>query len=118
MQGASFESVYKVVSPRSGTGAAIQDGTFTTTTFPLTGKDRVTNYFADGVSKTTNTFEVSAPDASGIGTITGSGKCVGGTGVHKHEHCAYTFTGTFDYKTTLTKLTSIGTVTAAQGPRK
>jgi len=111
MQGASFESVYKVVSPRDGTGAAIQDGTFTSTSYPRTGTDKFTNYFADGVLKTINTFKVSAPNTSGIGTLTGSGRCVGGTRVHKHEQCAYTFAGTYNYKTTLTKLTSIGTDT-------
>jgi len=111
LHGAAFESVYKVLSPTSGTGAAIQDGTFTTTTFPLTGKDTFTNYFADGTLKTANTFTLSSPDANGIGNLTGNGKCTGGTGAHKHERCAYTFSGTYDYNTTLTKFTSTGTDT-------
>jgi len=40
LQGASFESIYKVVSTVNGTGAGIQDGTFTATTFPLTAQTR------------------------------------------------------------------------------
>ena len=111
LHGASFESVYKVVSKVDRTGAAIQDGTFTATTFPLTGTETFTTYFANGVLRATSTFTLTAPDASGTGTITGSGKCVGGTGVHKREKCAFKLNGTYNSTTTVTNVTVAGTDT-------
>jgi hypothetical protein len=110
--GTSGESVYKVNSSLDGTGAAIQDVTVAGTTFPLTGTDTITTYFADGVAKTKDTFKLGALDANGISAITGSGKCVGGgTGVHKREQCSYTFTGTYNTKTTVAKVRATGTDT-------
>jgi hypothetical protein len=41
------------------------------------------------------------PNANDISTFIGSGKCVGGTGVHKKQKCTYTFTGTAHTKTTV-----------------
>lgn len=100
-KGASSESVYKVHSSLDGTGAGIQDVTVTGTSFPLSGKDTFTTYFADGVAKTKDTFKLGALDVNGISAITGSGKCAGGTGIHKKEKCKYTFTGTYNTKTTV-----------------
>ena len=97
--GTSFEAVYKVVSSLDATGAAIQDATVAGITLPVNGKDTWTSYLANGVSKRKDTFTLSALNSSGISTITGSGKCTGGTGVHKNEKCTYTFTGTFNSKT-------------------
>jgi hypothetical protein len=48
----------------------------------------------DGVRITKDTFTLGSPHTNGIGTITGSGKCAGGTGVHQREKCTYTFRGT------------------------
>jgi hypothetical protein len=51
-------------------------------------------YFANGVSKSKETFKLGAANAQGISAITGSGKRIsGGTSVHKNEKCSYTFTG-------------------------
>lgn len=51
-------------------------------------------YFANGVSKSNETFKLGAANAQGISAITGSGKRIsGGTSVHKNEKCSYTFTG-------------------------
>jgi len=111
-QGTSFETVYKDVSSLDGTGAGIQDGTLAGTAFPVSGKASFTGYFANGVEKTADTFKLGAPNASGISAITGSGKCAGGTGVHKSRKCAYTFTGTYNTKTTLTKVKITGTYTS------
>ena len=110
-KGTSFESVYKVTSSLDGTGAGIQDGSVAGTAFPLSGKDAFTNYFADGVAKTKDTFKLGALDASGISKITGRGKCVGGTGVHKTEKCTYTFTGTYNSKTTVSTVKVTGSDT-------
>jgi hypothetical protein len=109
--GTSFEAVYKVVSSLDGTGAAIQDGTFAGITLPVNGKATFTAYFANGVSKTTDTFAFSALNSTGISTVTGSGKCAGGTGVHKNEKCTYTFMGTFNSKTGISIIKVKGTDT-------
>jgi hypothetical protein len=105
------ESALKVVSSLDGTGAALQHVSVTGKTFPLSGKLTETIYFADGVAKAKGTFKLSALDANAISTITGSGKCVSGTRVHKAEKCTFTFTGTYNSKTTITKVKVIGTDT-------
>ncbi len=91
MNGASYENVFKAVNSANGTGAGITEGSITGTT----GKGTTTIYFAKGVVKNKSTFKLGAPNASGIGTITGSGKCVGGTGAYKNNKCTFTFTGTY-----------------------
>ena len=111
MTGSRFESVYRVIRSPDGGGAAIQDGAVAGTTFPLNGGDDVRTYFADGVRITRDTFTLAPPHTDGIGAITGSGKCAGGTGVHKKEKCTYTFTGTYDFKTTVVKVEISGTDT-------
>jgi hypothetical protein len=110
-KGNSFVSVYKVVSSLDGTGASIQDGSVTGTAFPLSGTDTTTTYFANGVGKSKDKYKLGALNAKGISTITGSGKCVGGTGVHKKEKCTYTFTGTYNTKTTVANVKVTGTNT-------
>jgi hypothetical protein len=109
--GTSFEAVYKVVSSLDGTGAAIQDGTLAGTTLPVKGKDTWTAYLANGVSRRKETFTLRALNSNGISTITGSGKCTGGTGVHKNEKCTYTFTGTFNSTTGVSIVKAKGTDT-------
>jgi hypothetical protein len=109
--GTSSEEVAKGVSSLDGTCAGIEDLSTTGTTFPISGTGTGTTYCANGVSKTKDKFVLNAPNASGIITYTGSGKCVGGTGVHKKEKCTYTFTGTYDPKTTLDKGKATGTDT-------
>jgi hypothetical protein len=81
------------------------------TTFPLNGSDNVRTYFADGVRITTDKFTLAPPHTDGIGAITGSGKCAGGTGVHQKERCTYTFTGTYDLQTNIVKVKITGTDT-------
>ena len=61
----------------------------TGTTFPRSGNSTLTDYFADGVQKLKETFTLGAPYANDISTLTGTGKCVGGTGVHKEQKCTY-----------------------------
>ena len=110
-KGTSFEDVYKITSSLDGIGAGILDGSTTGTSFPESGKATGTNYFADGVMKVKETFKTGAPNASGIAAITGSGKCVGGTGVHKKEKCTCTFTGTDNLNTFIFNFTATGTDT-------
>jgi hypothetical protein len=111
MNGLRFESVYRVKRSPYGAGAAIQDGTVAGTTYPLNGSDYVTTYFADGVRRTTDSFTLSAPHTDGVGTITGSGTCAGGTGIHELEKCSYTFTGTYNTNTTVVMIKIAGTDT-------
>ena len=111
MTGNRFESVYRVIRSPDGGGAAIQDGSVAGTTFPLNGSDNVRTYFADGVRITTDKFTLAPPHTDGIGAITGSGKCAGGTGVHQKERCTYTFAGTYDLQTTVVKVKITGTDT-------
>jgi hypothetical protein len=110
-RGKSFVAVYRVVSSLDGTGASIQRGSVTGTTFPLSGTDTTTTYFANGVGKSKDQYKLSAVNAQGISTITGSGKCVSGTGVHKTEKCKYTFAGTYNPKTTVAHVKVTGTDT-------
>ena len=103
--------VFKVVSSLDGTCAAIGYPVSTGTTFPIHGTDTTTTYCANGVSKSTGKYVLNAPNAQGIITYTGSGKCVGGTGVHKNEKCTLTLTGSFNPKTGIDTAKATGTDT-------
>ncbi len=103
--------VFKVVSALDGTCAGLGYPVTRGTTFPIHGTDTVTIYCADGVSKSKATFVLNAPNAQGIIPYTGSGKCVGGTGVHKKEKCAYTLKGSYNPKTGVETAKATGTDT-------
>ena len=114
-RGTSFENAFKVESSVNGSGAAVQVGKIIGHLAPLAGSilsgSTTTGYYANGVSITKETFLL-LPTANGsIFTIKGHGKCVGGTRVHKTERCSYTFKGTLDNKTTLTKVKVTRTTT-------
>jgi hypothetical protein len=111
MNGTSFQTAYKVTDSLDGSGASVQTGKVSGTAFPLSGSDSDIAYFANGVGRTKDTFKLGTPDANGISAITGHGKCVGGTGIHKTEKCSYSFTGTYNTKTTIAKVKVTGTVT-------
>ncbi len=102
---------FKVSSSLDGTGAAITHVTSSSSTFPITGKSVTKIYFADGVSKHRDSFKQDAPNAQGISKFTGSGRCAGGTGIHKSEKCHYAFTGTYDNNTNQNDLKITGTDT-------
>jgi hypothetical protein len=106
--GNSFEAALKAHHSLNGNGAGVQVGTLSGTTFPITGTDTVHSYFANGVSITKDTYTIAAPDANGISKIAGSGKCAGGTGVHKKEKCTYTIAGTINTKTLVDSATITG----------
>ncbi len=94
LSGTKGELVYKVTNPVDGTGAGIDDFTNNGTTTPLSGKGTLVAYFADGVQNLQETYKLGVPNASGIATLTGSGKCVSGTLARKTQKCTYTFAGT------------------------
>ncbi|HEY2769493.1 MAG TPA: hypothetical protein VGI87_02950 [Solirubrobacteraceae bacterium] len=101
--------VYEVKSSVDGHGAGVQKTTVAGSAFPLTGTDKVTVYYANGVDNAADKFTLATPDANGNSAITGSGKCLGGTGVHRHEKCSYTFTGSYNINTLLVNVTAHGT---------
>ena len=108
--GNSAVGLYKVHSSLYGNGAAVQKAKLKNSTFPLHGTDTITTYYADGAASAADKFTIGALDAAGIAKITGTGKCTGGTGIHKHQHCSYKLSGTYNNKTSVSHVTAIGTV--------
>lgn len=102
--------VFKVVSSLDGTCAAITHDSEAGTSFPIHGTYTGTTYCANGVSKTTASYVLQAPK-NGVIAYTGSGKCVGGTRVHKNEKCTFTFKGSFNEKTNIDSAKVTGTDT-------
>jgi hypothetical protein len=107
--GSRFEDVYRIKRSPDGEGAAIRDGVFHGTTFPVSGTDTVTSNYKDGRQTATETFTLGTPQLDGIGTITGHGRCTGGTNQHEREKCSYTLKGTYDLLTSVFKITLSGT---------
>jgi hypothetical protein len=70
-----------------------------------------TQYWASGAAKFTETFTLGAPAADRTIPYTGSGKCAGGTGVHKHEKCDFTFDGSLNPSTNVFTSNVTGTLT-------
>jgi hypothetical protein len=96
---ATGDYVFKAVSSLDGTGAAIAQFRISSSAGSVTGTSQTKIYFRDGVSKQRGSFKQAAPSANGIIKITGTGRCAGGTGIHKRERCSYTLTGTYNAKT-------------------
>ena len=109
--GNSAVSLYKVHSSLYGNGAAVQKSKLQNSTFPIHGTDTVTTYYSSGASTTADKFSIGTLDANGVGKITGTGKCTGGTGIHRHQHCSYKISGTYNSKTSVAHVTALGTVT-------
>jgi hypothetical protein len=70
-----------------------------------------TQYWASGAAKFTETFTLGASGADGTIPYTGSGKCDGGTGVHKKEKCSFTFDGSLNPTTNIFTSNVTGTLT-------
>jgi hypothetical protein len=109
--GNRFENVYRVKRSPDGGGAAIQDGVLLGSTYPVTGNDNMTLFYADGVQQLSDAFTLAAPHTDGVGAITGKGTCTTGNGTHQGETCTYTITGTYDLTTGVTMLRFAGTFT-------
>jgi hypothetical protein len=75
------------------------------------GTDTATIYYGTGTVVTADKFSNSTPDASGIVTISGSGRFVRGTGLYKHVSGKYTFSGTLNTKNGRLKVLVVGTQT-------
>jgi hypothetical protein len=109
--GDRFEKVFRIKRSPDGGGGAIQDGVLDGATFPVGGHDTMDLFFRDGLQTATDAFRFGVPGVDGIGAVTGTGRCTGGTGAHKGERCSYKITGTYDIQTTVTKLRLAGTFT-------
>jgi hypothetical protein len=107
--GLRFEDVYRIKRSPDGEGAAVRDGMFGGTAFPVSGTDTVTSNYKDGRQMAVETFTLGVPRLDGIGAITGRGRCTGGTNQHQLEKCSYTFRGTYDLRTGIFAITLSGT---------
>jgi hypothetical protein len=114
--GDRFENVYRIKRSPDGPGAGIQDGVLLGTTYPVAGHDAVRTFYANGMQRTVNKFTLGVPHTDGVGAVTGTGKCAGGTGVHQKETCNYTITGTYDLDTGVTMLRYEGTFSRPAAP--
>jgi hypothetical protein len=113
MNGRSYEYAYKTTDSVYGNGATVDRLSNTGSAFPLSGTATSRTYFRSGVSISKSTFKIFAPAPNSNGTVkaAGSGKCVGGSGVHSNEKCRWTFTGTINLKTKTAKFKVTGTYT-------
>jgi hypothetical protein len=104
----SFLIVASVKNSLDGDGAVVAR----TTLDGSAGTNTATRYQANGVQKFRETFTLGAADANGLIPYQGSGECAGpGTGVHKHEKCNYSFTGTLNSATNVVNFDITGKTT-------
>ena len=109
--GNRFEYVFRVKSGPFRGGATIRDGALTGDTFPASGKDTATALYLDGRLVANETIMLGAPLTDGVGAVTGTGTCTGGTFKHQGETCTYTIKGSYDLVTGREYLTLRGTYT-------
>jgi hypothetical protein len=109
--GNNIVGVYETHSSLFGNGASVQKAKLRNSTFPLHGVATTTSYYGDGAAVTKSKFTIGTPNKAGIGAITGSGKCTGGTGIHKHERCKFKLKGTYNSKTMLSRVVAVGKAT-------
>ncbi len=118
MAGTRFEDTYRIKASPFGEGTTIRDATLTGTSFPASGKDTATSYYKDGRLIANETFTLAPPAIDGVGAITGTGTCSGGTFKHQGETCTYTIRGSYDLITGVRFMTLTGTYTPAATPTK
>ena len=111
VSGDSFEDTFKIKSSPFGSGAAIRDAAFTGDTFPASGRDTATSFYKDGRLTANETLSYGAPLTDGVGAISGTGTCEGGTFKHQGETCTYTIKGSYDLITGQVFMTLSGTYT-------
>ena len=73
------------------------------------GTSTSTLYDGQGTVVSRDAYTLSPPDASGIVTISGTGRNVSGTGKYKGIKGTYKFTGTFNTQTTVSSVKVVGT---------
>mgnify|MGYP003623144616 CR=1 FL=1 len=100
------EATFKVHDSVAGNGAGVQKITSLTA---KGGTSTATVYYGDATVVSRDTFTFGAPDAKGIIPLAGHGKDIRGTGKLKHLTSNYTFSGTFDPKTTIIHAALSGT---------
>ena len=101
------ESAYKVHDSVFGNGAGVQS-------IKMSGgvlADSEITYYGDASAKSKGTFKLGTPDANGIASLTGSGHDISGTGKAKGLKSTYTYTGTYNTKTTRFEVKLTGTYT-------
>ena len=106
-QVAPNESAYEVHGTRRGALIQIVHTDPTGTA----GTSTSTFYDGHGTIHGRQTFTLSQPDETGIITIAGRGRLVSGTGTYKGIVGSYTLTGTFNTKTTMTRVKVTGSET-------
>jgi hypothetical protein len=116
--GNRFEDSFKIKASPFGAGTVIRDATFTGDTFPVSGKDTATSYYRDGRLIANETLTYGAPLTDGVGSVTGTGTCSGGTFKHQGETCTYTIKGSYDLITGRVYLTLSGTYTPMSATTK
>jgi hypothetical protein len=101
-------SVAVVHDPEAGQGASVE----TVKLNGLSGTGRIITYWGDGTTTDVVSFKLTAPDSNGISHISGQGHQVAATGKFKGSKAKVTFSGTYDIKTTISRVTIKGTVTS------
>src|ERR1700712_5003195 len=101
------ESTFKLHDSVFGKGAGVQ-------TIKLSGgggTDSEITYYGNASAKSRGSFKVGTPDTNGIAPLTGAGHAVSGTGKAKGLKSTYTYTGTYNTKSTVFKVNLTGTYT-------
>ena len=99
------QSTYKVHDSQFGDGAGVQ----TVTVKGSGGTDSEITYYGNATARSKGTFKLGTPDVNGIASFTGSGHDVSGTGKAKGVKSTYTYSGTYDTKTSIFHVTLTGT---------
>ncbi len=111
VSGRNFEDTFKVKTSPFGSGTVIRDAGFTGDTFPASGRATATSFYKDGRLTANETLTYGAPLIDGVGPISGTGTCEGGTFKHQGETCTYTIKGSYDLITGQVFMTLSGTYT-------
>ena len=101
------QATYKVHDSHFGDGAGVQ----TVTVKGSGGTDSEITYYGNATARSKGTFKIGAPDANGVASLTGSGHDVSGTGNAKGVKSTYTYSGTYNTKTSVIHVTLTGTYT-------
>jgi len=108
----STQAVFKIHDSFAGNGAGVQNiKVGTTNASGTSGTSTTIAYYGNATGSAKGPFHLSAPNAQGISTITGSGKSTGSTGKLKGYKTTFTVTGTFNTKTLVYQASVTGTAT-------
>jgi hypothetical protein len=99
------KAAYRIHDSHFGNGAGVQ----TITVKGSGGSDTEITYYGNATARSKGTFKLGTPDANGIAPLTGSGHDIGGTGRATGLRSSYTYSGTFNTKTSVFKVTLTGT---------